>query len=43
MPVDAIRAVNSDYPRHAKAAREIAAEYFDALKLLDEIAEKAGL
>ncbi len=41
--VDAIRAVNSDYPRHAKAAREIAAEYFDALKLLDEIAEKAGL
>jgi hypothetical protein len=41
--VDAIRAVNSDYPRHAKAAREIAAEYFDAIKLLDEIAEKAGL
>ena len=41
--VDAIRAVNSDYPRHAKAAREIAAEYFDAIKLLDEIAGKAGL
>ena len=41
--VEAIRAVNSDYPRHAKAAREIAAEYFDAIKLLDEIAEKAGL
>ncbi len=41
--VAAIRAVNSDYPRHAKAAREIAAEYFDAIKLLDEIAEKAGL
>jgi len=41
--VDAIRTVNSDYPRHAEAAREIAAEYFDALKLLDAIAEKAGL
>ncbi|MFZ0889774.1 MAG: hypothetical protein WA005_15105 [Candidatus Binataceae bacterium] len=41
--VAAIRAVNADYPRHAKAAREIAVEYFDALKLLDEIAEAAGL
>jgi hypothetical protein len=41
--VEAIRVVNSDYPRHAKAAREVAHEYFDALKLLDEIAEKAGL
>jgi hypothetical protein len=41
--VDAIRTVNSDYSRHAKAAREIAAEYFDALKLLGEIAGKAGL
>ncbi len=41
--VDAIRTINSDYPRHAKAAREIAAEYFDASRLLDEIAEKAGL
>jgi hypothetical protein len=41
--VEAIRSVNSDYPRHAKAAREIAAEYFDALRLLDQIAEQAGL
>ncbi len=41
--VDAIRAINADYPRHAKAAREIAAEYFDARRLLDEIAAKAGL
>ncbi len=41
--VEAIRTVNSDYPRHARAAREIAAEYFDALKLLDQIAETAGL
>jgi len=41
--LEAIRIVNSDYSRHAKAAREIANEYFDALKLLGDIAEKAGL
>jgi hypothetical protein len=41
--VDAVRLVNADYARHARAAREIACEYFDALKLLDEIAEAAGL
>ena len=41
--IEAVREINSDYPRHANAAREIAAEYFDALKLLDDIAEKAGL
>ena len=41
--IEAIAQVNADYPRHAKAAREIACEYFDAIKLLDAIAEKAGL
>jgi hypothetical protein len=41
--VDAIRAINADYPRHARAAREIAAEYFGSEKLLDEIAEAAGI
>jgi hypothetical protein len=41
--VDAVRAVNADYARHARVAREVACEYFDALKLLDEIAEAAGL
>ena len=40
--VEAIGEINSDYRRHARAAREIAVEYFDALKLLDEIAEAAG-
>lgn len=39
----AIRAVNSDYARHAARAREIAREYFDAARLLDEIARTAGL
>ncbi|MGH7924708.1 MAG: glycosyltransferase, partial [Candidatus Binatus sp.] len=41
--VDAIAQINADYPRHVRAAREIAAEYFDALKLLDEIAGAAGI
>jgi hypothetical protein len=40
---DAVRAVNADYSKHAKTAREIAYEYFDGLKLLDEIAQAAGL
>lgn len=41
--VEALRAVNTDYARHAHAAREIAREYFDAARLLDEIAEVIGL
>ncbi|HJU28050.1 MAG TPA: glycosyltransferase, partial [Candidatus Binataceae bacterium] len=40
---EAIRVINADYATHCRAAREIAVEYFDALKLLDEIAEAAGL
>lgn len=41
--VEALRAINADYPRHAAAAREIAREYFDAEKLLDAIASRLGL
>ena len=41
--VEVVHAVNADYASHASAAREIACEYFDALKLLDEIAQTAGL
>ena len=41
--VEAIRLVNADYANQARAARELACEYFDALKLLDEIAQSAGL
>jgi hypothetical protein len=41
--VEALRAVSADYPRHARAAREIACEYFDAQRLLGEIAEIIGL
>jgi glycosyltransferase involved in cell wall biosynthesis len=39
----AIHSINSDYSRHCRAAREIAVEYFDAAKLLKEIAEAVGL
>jgi hypothetical protein len=41
--VDAIREINAGYPRHAQAAREVAVEYFDAVKLLDEVAVAAGI
>ncbi len=41
--VEAIKAINADYPRHARAAREIAMEYFRAETLLDEIAMAIGL
>jgi hypothetical protein len=41
--VEAIGRINSDYPRHARAARRIALEYFGAEALLDEIAETIGL
>ncbi|MGA6974770.1 MAG: glycosyltransferase [Candidatus Binatus sp.] len=41
--VDAIKQINADYPRHARAAREIAVEYFDPVKLLDEVAVAAGI
>jgi hypothetical protein len=39
----AIEAINSDYSRHSQAAKEIAAEYFDAEKLLRQVMIKAGL
>lgn len=41
--VDAIRQINSDYPRHARAAREIACAYFDASVLLEEMAGTLGI
>lgn len=40
---EAIRAVNRDYRKHKRRAREIAAGYFDAAKLLGEMAHAAGL
>ncbi|GJL55960.1 MAG: hypothetical protein NPIRA02_30920 [Nitrospirales bacterium] len=39
--VQAIREVNADYSRHAKAARVIAEEHFDSDKVLSQLLEKA--
>ena len=38
----AFEAINSDYPRHARAAREIAQEYFAATKLLAKMLHDVG-
>ena len=38
--VDGIREVESDYPRHAGAAREIAAAYFDSGRVLTSLVER---
>ncbi|HEU4481106.1 MAG TPA: hypothetical protein VFS18_04405 [Actinomycetota bacterium] len=40
--VDAVRAVNSDYEAHCRAARAIAVRSFDGTKLLAEMLEIAG-
>ena len=41
--VEAIKQINADYRRHAKAARELALEYFDAARLLEEMVSALGL
>lgn len=40
---EALCMINADYLAHARAARTIAVEYFDAIKLLDAVAEIIGL
>jgi hypothetical protein len=40
--LDAIAAMNSNYARHAKRAREIAAEFFDSDKVLQRLLELVG-
>jgi hypothetical protein len=39
----AIEAINSDYRKHSQAAKEIAAEYFAAEKVLQQLMVEAGL
>lgn len=39
----AIEAINSDYRKHSQAAKDIAAEYFDAEKVLRQVMIGAGL
>lgn len=41
--VEAVKAVNADYKAHSKAAFEVAAEYFEATKVLSALLEKAGI
>lgn len=38
---DALARIESDYARHADAAREIAAEYFDSARVLESFIERA--
>jgi GT2 family glycosyltransferase len=39
----AIDAINADYPRHARAARELAREHFDHAKVLGPMLEHLGI
>jgi hypothetical protein len=39
----AVEAINADYPRHAKAARAIAEEYFEAGRVARVLLQAIGL
>jgi hypothetical protein len=39
----AVEAINSDYQKHSQAAKEIAAEYFDATRVLRQVMIEAGV
>jgi hypothetical protein len=41
--VEAVRMINADYRQHARAAREIACEFFEAEKVLRSLLERAGI
>jgi hypothetical protein len=41
--VDAVKRINADYVKHSRAAREIAAEIFDAEKVLRAMLNAAGI
>jgi hypothetical protein len=41
--VEAVGQINSDYPRHSRAAREIAREVFEAEIVLKSLLERAGI
>jgi hypothetical protein len=40
---DAVKRINSDYARHARGARELAREFFEAEKVLRSVLERAGI
>jgi len=41
--VEAAKAIRADYPSHSKAAFEIAAEHFEATKVVGKLLERAGV
>ena len=41
--VEAVRAINTDYARHSRAAFEVAREIFEAEKVLADLLERAGI
>lgn len=41
--VEGVRSINADYTAHCRAAYEIAAEFFEATKVLSALLEKAGI
>ena len=41
--VEAVRAINADYSRHARAARELAREVFEAKTVLASLLDRAGV
>ena len=40
---EALAAVEADYDRHSRAAREVAGEFFDARRVLSKLLQHAGL
>ena len=40
---ESVKAINRDYQRHARAAREIAREFFEAEKVVHSLLERAGV
>jgi len=40
---EAVREINADYPAQCRAAYEVAKEYFEAEKVLEEMLDKAGV
>ena len=41
--VDAVRAINADYAKHSRAARQVAREVFEAEKVLASLLDRAGV
>ena len=41
--VEAVKAINADYARHSRAAREVAGEIFEAEKVLASLLDRAGV